>query len=106
MQAFLEEGDEVILFEPTFPFVYPMVDLNGGKVRFSGLIPPNTDSSEWTYDFEGLEKLFNERTKAIVLNTPHNPTGKVTKKWEIQKLIEILKKWPQVIVVSDEVFLL
>jgi len=104
MQAFLEEGDEVILFEPTFPFVYPMVDLNGGKVRFSSLLPPDSKSNEWTYDFEGLEKLFNEKTRAIVLNTPHNPTGKVTKQWECQKLIEILMKWPKVIVLADEVY--
>jgi len=102
--AFLEEGDEVVVFEPGFPAFLTMIEIYGGKPRFSTLEPPKEDSQQWTIDFESLESLFNSKTKAIIINTPHNPTGKVFQQAEYDKLIQILKKWPQVLIFADEVY--
>jgi len=101
--AFLDEGDEVIVFEPVFPSFLTMIEIYGGKLKFSTLEPPKENFHQWTINFESLEKLFNSKTKTIIINTPHNPTGKVFSKTEYDKLISILNKWPQVIVFADEV---
>ncbi len=59
---------------------------------------------EWDVDWELLGKTFNEKTKAFLVNTPHNPTGKVFTLEELKKFEEILKKWPRVLVVEDIVY--
>ena len=82
-----------------------MVDLYRGKVRFASLEHPKGESNDWSFNFEELEKLFNDKTKAIIMNTPHNPTGKAIKRSEYEIIIEILQKWPKVIVLADEVHL-
>jgi len=57
------------------------------------------EQDEWDIDFDYFEKCLNEKTKMLILNTPHNPTGKVFTEEELARLAKILQKFPQVVVV-------
>jgi len=67
--SFIEEGDEVIVFEPGFEFHWVDALVFGAKIKTMGIDPPKTDS-KWTIDFVKLEGLFSEKTRVIVINTP------------------------------------
>lgn len=60
-------------------------------------------SGDWIFDKKELENLFNEKTKGIIINTPHNPTGKVFTLDELQFIANLAKKW-NALVISDEVY--
>ncbi|RSM05757.1 hypothetical protein CEP52_006068 [Fusarium oligoseptatum] len=81
--GFIEPGDEVIVFEPFFDQYISNIQMAGGKIVYVPLHPPasgatsNSSAADWTVDFEELERAFTPRTKMIVINTPHNPVGKV-----------------------------
>lgn len=81
MHAYLDPGDEVILIEPFYDCYEPIVRIAGGVPVFVTLHPRVDESSglitHWNLDMEELESKFSERTKLIMVNTPHNPTGKV-----------------------------
>lgn len=70
--ATLDPGDEVIVFEPFYENYGPDAILSGAVPRFVSLRPP-----DWSFDEQELAAAFNEKTRGIVVNTPHNPTGKV-----------------------------
>jgi aspartate/methionine/tyrosine aminotransferase len=72
IQALVNPGDEVIIFEPYYDSYVPATEIAGGKPRIVTLHAPH-----WDFDRDQLASLFNERTRAILINTPHNPTGKV-----------------------------
>ncbi|KAG9256299.1 pyridoxal phosphate-dependent transferase [Emericellopsis atlantica] len=107
--AFIEQGDEVIVFEPFFDQYISNIEMPGGKVRCVPLQPPKTgatettSAAEWTVDFDQLEKTITPKTKMIVLNTPHNPVGKVFSKDELQRIGDLCVKH-QIIILSDEVY--
>ncbi|KAM0298854.1 hypothetical protein ACHAPM_008286 [Fusarium culmorum] len=107
--GFIEAGDEVIVFEPFFDQYISNIQMPGGKVVYVPLHPPktgatkNSSAADWTIDFEELEKAFTPRTKMIVINTPHNPVGKVFSKEELQGIADLAVKH-QVIILSDEVY--
>lgn len=98
IMGLVDPGDEVILFEPYYDSYLPSLQFAGGAPRFYTLQPP-----EWRLDAAALEALFNERTKMILLNTPHNPTGKVFSREELS-LIARLCQEHDVIAVVDEVY--
>jgi kynurenine aminotransferase len=107
MQAFIEPGDEVILIEPFFDIYKPSIEVAGGKVvavplrlqkKFAGTISAN----DWTLDMSELEQKITPKTKAILINNPHNPTGKLFCKEELQKIAELAIK-NNLLVLSDEV---
>eukprot|EP00927_Polykrikos_kofoidii_P044283 TRINITY_DN38294_c0_g1_i1.p1 TRINITY_DN38294_c0_g1~~TRINITY_DN38294_c0_g1_i1.p1 ORF type:complete len:480 (+),score=56.80 TRINITY_DN38294_c0_g1_i1:68-1507(+) len=114
-QCFINPGDEVILLEPFYDCYTPQVKMCGGHPVYVPLIPPSTDtnvnststsaqcSSAWRVDMAQLEAAFSRRTKAIVLNNPHNPTGKIFSPAEI-KTIGALAEKHDAIIVSDEVY--
>eukprot|EP01095_Lingulamoeba_sp_RSL-Kostka_P017364 TRINITY_DN8953_c0_g1_i1.p1 TRINITY_DN8953_c0_g1~~TRINITY_DN8953_c0_g1_i1.p1 ORF type:complete len:421 (+),score=127.50 TRINITY_DN8953_c0_g1_i1:70-1332(+) len=108
-QSLLNEGDEAILIEPAFDFYYDQIKITGGvSVGVPLKFTPNDDddkysSSDFTLDFDVLEQKITNRTKCIVLNTPHNPTGKIFSLEELEKLSEIAIKY-DLIVISDEVY--
>ncbi|KAF5695844.1 aminotransferase [Fusarium denticulatum] len=107
--GFVEPGDEVIVFEPFFDQYISNIQMPGGKVVYVPLHPPetgatkNSSAADWTIDFDELEKAFTPRTKMIVINTPHNPVGKVFHKDELQKIADLAVKH-QTIILSDEVY--
>jgi N-succinyldiaminopimelate aminotransferase len=91
-------GDEVILFEPFYDSYVPSVVMAGGVPRFVPLRPP-----DWSFDPAELAAAFNERTRLIVLNTPHNPTGKVYGEAELAQIAELCRRW-DVAALADEVY--
>jgi N-succinyldiaminopimelate aminotransferase len=98
INAFIQEGDEVILFEPFYDSYYGDVLLAGGVPRFVTLNKP-----DFKFDFNELESLINPSTKMIILNNPHNPTGKVYSLEELEFISELVIKH-DLIVLSDEVY--
>lgn len=94
----LDPGDEIIIFEPFYDSYVPATQFANGTPRFYTLRPP-----DWRIDPDALAALFNERTKLILINTPHNPTGKMFTHDELQ-LIANLCQQHDVIAVADEVY--
>ena len=96
--SIINEGDEVILFEPYYDSYPVSVTMAGGVCRYITLEFP-----DFKIDFEKLQKTINAKTRMIVLNTPHNPTGKVFTRDELETLGKIAKKH-DLIIMSDEVY--
>ena len=96
--AFIDEGDEVIMFEPYYDAHQADVILAGGIPKYVTLLKP-----DFSIDFDDFKSLINSKTKAIILNSPHNPTGKVFSVEELQKIAELAIEH-DLIVISDEVY--
>jgi len=98
MLAIIDPGDEVIIFEPFYENYGPDAILSGATTRYVTLHEP-----DWTFDPGELAAAFNEKTKAIILNTPNNPTGKVFTRDELETIAALCRKW-DVIAISDEIY--
>lgn len=98
ISALINPGDEVILFEPYYDSYFADVVLAGGKPVYVTLKKPNFE-----FDFEELEKAVTKNTKLIILNNPHNPTGKVYSLKELEAIREITLKY-NLYLISDEVY--
>ena len=98
VQALVDPGDEVIVFEPYYDSYAPSVVMAGGIVRSVALQPP-----AWNFDPQELARAFNVRTRLILVNTPHNPTGKVFSQAELQFIAELCKE-RDVLALVDEVY--
>lgn len=103
MLALINPGDEVIIFEPAYDSYTPNVLLAGGVPRYARLEPGDADGGEWSFDPAALRAAFSERTRAIVVNTPHNPTGKVFRRDELELIAQLCVEH-DVIAVADEVY--
>lgn len=102
LMALLDPGDEVLLLEPAFDIYGGAIAMMGGKAAY---VPLTLGAdAQFHLDYAALEASITPHTKALILNTPHNPTGKVFSKDELQSLGLILKKHPQIVVISDEVY--
>lgn len=99
MTAIIHKDDEVIVFEPAYDSYVPAIELNGGKAVYVTLSPED----DFAIDWQVVKSKITERTKAIMLTTPHNPTGKCLTQNDINSLAEILKD-TNIFVVSDEVY--
>ncbi|BAZ48916.1 aminotransferase class I and II [Nostoc sp. NIES-4103] len=98
MLATIDPGDEVIVFEPYYENYGPDAILAGATPRYVTLHPP-----DWTFDQTELRQAFNDNTKAIIINTPHNPTGKVFTREELTLIAELCQKW-DVLAFTDEIY--
>ncbi|MBM3300706.1 MAG: aminotransferase class I/II-fold pyridoxal phosphate-dependent enzyme [Deltaproteobacteria bacterium] len=98
LKALVNPGDEIIVFEPFYENYGPDSILSGATPRYVTLQPP-----EWSFDRDELAAAFNRNTKAIVLNTPNNPTGKVFSREELASIAELCLSW-DCYCVTDEVY--
>ncbi|MFQ5859063.1 MAG: methionine aminotransferase [Anaerolineae bacterium] len=99
----VDPGDEVIVFEPFYDSYVPAVQFAGGICRYVPLRAPDEEHPRWWFDTDELTNAFSSRTKLLLLNTPHNPTGKVYTRDELQLIADLCQKW-DVYVLSDEVY--
>ncbi len=98
IEALVIPGDEVIIVEPCYDSYSPAVRLAGGVAKYARLQFP-----KYTIDWNEVKKLVSFKTKLIIINTPHNPTGTVLTASDMQKLEKIVDN-TDIIVLSDEVY--
>jgi aminotransferase len=98
MLAIINPGDEVVVFEPFYENYGPDAILSGAKPRFVRMRPPG-----WSFDPEELAAAFGPATKAIILNTPNNPTGKVFKRAEFECIRDLCVQW-NAFAITDEIY--
>lgn len=101
--AVCNPGDEVVIFEPFYENYGPDSILSGAKPRFVKLRPPESDEAEWTFDERELRDAFHNHTKAIILNTPNNPTGKVFRRNELELIRDLCVEF-NVLAITDEIY--
>jgi aminotransferase len=98
MMAIINPGDEIVVFEPFYENYGPDAILSGAAPRFVKLQPP-----DWTYDERELVAAFGPHTKAIILNTPNNPTGKVFSRAELEFIRDLCVRW-NAFCITDEIY--
>jgi aminotransferase len=98
MLAIINPGDEIVVFEPFYENYGPDAILSGATPRFVKLSPP-----DWTYDERELSAAFGPHTKAIILNTPNNPTGKVFSRAELEFIRDLCIRW-NAYCITDEIY--
>jgi aspartate/methionine/tyrosine aminotransferase len=103
VQALVDPGDEVIIFEPFYDAYVPDVTMAGGRPRLVRLYPPMGERATWWFEPDELRAAFTPRTRLLMLNTPHNPTGKVFTRAELE-LIAGLCAEHDTLVLADEVY--
>ncbi|PNQ75014.1 methionine aminotransferase [Hanstruepera neustonica] len=98
ISTFIKQDDEVIIFKPAYDCYEPAVDLYGGIVKSIQLSAPN-----YQVDWDLVKKTITKKTKLIIINTPHNPSGTILKDTDMYKLQELTEN-TDIIVLSDEVY--
>ena len=98
MMAIIDPGDEVVVFEPFYENYGPDAILSGATPRYVTLHEP-----DWPFDPDELAAAFNNKTRAIIINTPNNPTGKVFSREELETIAALCRKWDAV-AISDEIY--
>ncbi|MDD5491942.1 MAG: aminotransferase class I/II-fold pyridoxal phosphate-dependent enzyme [bacterium] len=98
LKAVINPGDEVVVFEPFYENYGPDAILSGAKPRYVTLYAP-----DWRYRPEELAAAFNNKTKAIIINTPNNPTGKVFSREELSDIAALCQKW-DCLAITDEIY--
>ncbi len=117
LMAVCNKGDEVVVFEPFYENYGPDAVLSGAKPRFVSLRPPQKAGGEWTFDEQELREAFQPKigpktgqhqtaphlTKAIIVNTPNNPTGKVFSRKELELIRDLCVEY-NVLAITDEIY--
>jgi aspartate/methionine/tyrosine aminotransferase len=98
MLGVVDPGDEVIVFEPYYENYGPDAILSGATPRFVPLREP-----DWSFDPDELAAAFSNQTRAIIINTPNNPTGKVFSREELEIIARLCQKW-DVVAITDEIY--
>lgn len=99
LTTIVHPGDEVIVFEPAYDSYIPNIELNGGVAVTIALTYP-----DYRIDWEEVKRKITKRTRAIVINSPHNPTGNVLTDLDIVALRGIIADNPDIYLISDEVY--
>lgn len=102
VQALVRAGDEVIVFDPAYDSYEPAVTLAGGKTRHVSLVIEN-NGFDFAIDWELLADTVNSKTRLIILNFPHNPTGAILRRADLDRLAEIVRN-TGCYLLSDEVY--
>jgi methionine aminotransferase len=98
INTFVNQGDEVLILDPSYDSYEPSVLVVGGKpVRVSL-------NDDYTPNFNRIESAISAKTKMIVINNPHNPTGRIWTEQDFEALETILEKHPQILILGDEVY--
>jgi len=103
MMAIINPGDEIVVFEPYYENYGPDAILSGATPRFVKMKPPKTENDVWSYDENELAAAFGPKTKAVILNTPNNPTGKVFTRAELEFIRDLCVRW-NAYCVTDEIY--
>jgi methionine aminotransferase len=98
ISAVIREGDEAIILEPCYDSYIPAIELNGGKV-----VPVSLKAETYAIDWDLLRQHINAKTRLILINTPHNPTGTILTRQDIRTLAQVVKD-TNIFVISDEVY--
>jgi aminotransferase len=96
--ATVDPGDEVVIFEPFYENYGPDCILSGAVPRYVALRPP-----DWSFDPAELERAFSPRTRAVIVNTPHNPTGKVFGREELDLIARLCRRF-DALAITDEIY--
>jgi aminotransferase len=96
--AVVDPGDEVIIFEPFYENYGPDCILSGARPRVISLHPP-----DWSFDPDELRSMVSDRTRAIIVNTPHNPTGKVYSRAELEVIAGLCRE-NDLLAITDEIY--
>lgn len=97
LAAIIGFGDEVIVLEPSYDSYVPAIEMNGGLPVFVSL------KNDFEVDFDTLKNAISKKTKAIIINSPHNPSGRIWKKSDWDQLASIIDA-TEIVVISDEVY--
>jgi methionine aminotransferase len=98
LMALVHPGDEVLLFQPVYDSYVPAVELSGGVPRFVTLRPPH-----YRIDWDEVARAVTPRTRVIMVNSPHNPTGMIWSRDDVAELERVLQT-TDAVVVADEVY--
>lgn len=101
LQTLIASGDEVLLLEPFFDLYMGQINLAGGTPTHCPLLPDGEGG--WELDTDMLRSKITPNTKVLILNSPHNPTGKVFTEEEMERIAQVVRDFPQLTVISDEV---
>jgi len=96
--ALLNTGDEVVVFEPFYENYWPDSQLSGAVCRYVKLRPP-----DWTFDREEFRRVFTKRTRAVIVNTPNNPTGRVFSQEELAFIAGLCEEF-DCLLITDEIY--
>ena len=103
MMAIINPGDEIVVFEPFYENYGPDAILSGATPRFVKMRPPENGNSVWSFDERELAAAFGPHTKAIIVNTPNNPTGKVFTREELEFIRDLCVRWDG-FCITDEIY--
>jgi aspartate/methionine/tyrosine aminotransferase len=103
MMSIINPGDEIVVFEPFYENYGPDAILSGASPRFVRMHPPSAEDPDWSFDHDELAAAFGANTKAMILNTPNNPTGKVFTKSELEFIRDLCVRW-NAYCVTDEIY--
>jgi aspartate aminotransferase len=98
--ALVEEGDEVVMPNPTFPIYESMVNFLGARPRFV----PLREEEGFAFDLDVFAASLNDKTKVVILNSPSNPTGGVLPKAQLVAIADLLRDRPEIMILSDEIY--
>ena len=105
LRTIVQPDDEVLVFDPFFELYRKQINLVGGNMKEVALGGNSATSDDpWALNIDALEKAITSETKVLILNSPHNPTGKVFTRLELEAIAAVVRKHPQLIVLSDEVY--
>ena len=102
LRAICNQGDEIIVMQPYHEMYPSQAEIIGLEAKYITLIE-NKEKGTWELDYSELEGIITPKTKVLVLNTPHNPTGKVFTRDEMSAIADICKKY-NIIVITDEIY--